>query len=249
MENDYFLTAAVISVQGNFRKSCYKWDISVHYGLEVVMNAPNFEHAAAYARQRLSTELAPHLTYHSLVHTAHEVVPAVRRFAALESVTGESEQLLVTAAWFHDLGYVVQINDHERISAEIAASVLPGLGFSNEQVEVIRGIIQATRLPQSPSTLLEQIMADADLNVLGQEDFLLRNEDLRAELAVIDHPVTDSQWYTGQLAFLRAHNYFTRSATLANRMQKSRNINLLIELMAKCQDKGSSVQHTEASNL
>jgi uncharacterized protein len=171
----------------------------------------------------------------------------VRRFAALEGVTGESQQLLETAAWFHDLGYVVQAHEHERISAEIAGSVLPTLGFSTEQVQTIQRIIMATQLPQSPSTLLEQIMADADLSVLGQTNFLLRNQALREELAVThDTMVTDCQWYAGQLAFLRNHRYFTRAANSSNRMQKVRNINHLIQLLAKCEDEGSTVEPLEA---
>jgi uncharacterized protein len=176
------------------------------------MARPNFEAATQYALGRLDQELDPQLRYHSIAHTRDDVLPAAERLAALEGVYDADLLLLRTAASFHDLGFVVQREGHEAIGAQIAATVLPGFGYSAEQIAVICGIIMATRTPQMPKTLLEQIMADADLDVVGREDFLARNEDLRAELAAYGMRFSDEQWYRSQLDFLDQHTYWTAAA-------------------------------------
>ena len=133
----------------------------------LVMHQPDFEAARQYALDRLQRELSLLVTYHSLAHTVDEVAPAADHLAALEGVTGEDLLLLRTAALYHDVGFVEQHHDHEAGSARIAAAVLPGFGYAPAQIQAIVGMILATQLPQTPHTLLEQIMADADLDILG----------------------------------------------------------------------------------
>jgi predicted metal-dependent HD superfamily phosphohydrolase len=202
------------------------------------MTPPDFERARDYARARLIRELAPTLLFHSLAHTSDDVVPAVERFAALEGVAAHDLLLLRTAAWFHDLGYVRQRAEHEAISAEIAADVLPAMGYSADDVEAIRGMIMATRIPQTPNNLREQLLADADLNVLGQPNFLVKNQALRDELAAENMIYTNAAWYGGQLKFIREHRYFTRAAQQLNNPQKAVNIEAMAALLAQSQGEG-----------
>jgi uncharacterized protein len=188
------------------------------------MDAQNFEQAKQYALQRLERELSPNLHYHGITHTRNDVVPAVEILAGMERIQGESLYLLRTAAWFHDLGFIEQPIQHELISTRIALQVLPGFGYTNEQIEVVRRAILATVLPQSPQTLLEEILTDADLDVLGRDDFMSRNENLRRELAFFGNESTDVEWYTAQLKFLEAHTYFTESARALRDAGKINNI-------------------------
>ena len=191
------------------------------------MNSQIFEQARRYAIHRLEHELSPALLYHGIAHTHDEVVPAVERLAGLEGIQGESLSLLLTAAWFHDIGYVEQATHHELIGARIALQVLPSFGYNESEVEIVRWAILATALPQSPTSLLEEILADADLDVLGREDFMQRNQDLRAELALLGKEFTDAEWYTRQIQFVEQHQYFTASARSSRNTQKSLNIAVL----------------------
>jgi uncharacterized protein len=185
---------------------------------------PDFEKAKDYVLYRLEHELSPDLTYHCLGHTQNEVVPAAERLAALEKVGGEDRLLLMTGAYFHDLGFVCQRKDHELISIQLAEQILPRLGYSDAHIAIIRGIIQATHLPQSPATLLERIMADADMDDLGNEDFWKRSCDLRLELDHYGSTYTDEEWYTNQLQLMQSHNYFTDSARLLRDTTKQQHI-------------------------
>jgi uncharacterized protein len=175
-----------------------------------MVKMPEYEKARKYVLNRLENELSPNLTYHSLKHTL-EVVSAADRLATWEKVGEEDRLLLLMGAYYHDLGFIRQRQAHESISIQLAEQTLPEFGYSDTDVVVIRGIIQATCLPQSPTNLLEMIIVDADLDYLGHEDFWERSNDLRRELEIYGDNFTDEDWYSYQLKFIQPHRYFTAS--------------------------------------
>ena len=184
----------------------------------------NFEQARDYAITRLENELSPLLTYHSIYHTVKEVVPAADYLAGLENVAGENRLLLLTAAYYHDLGFIRQRPGHEALSIEFAKETLPIYGYSESQIEIVCGIIRATRIPQSPTNQMEMIMADADLDYLGQENFHERSRDLRKELENFGTKFSDQEWYRYQIQFIQAHRYFTASARSTREVLKQQHL-------------------------
>jgi uncharacterized protein len=193
------------------------------------MTVPDFERAKQYALERLERELRETLYFHSLAHTRDDVAPAVERLAEMEGVEGEALLLLRTAALYHDLGFIELYDDHESVSIRIATESLPKFGYTPHQIERIRNMIQATRLPQSPHNLLEEILADGDLDNLGRDDFAERSRLLRAEQEARGINVSDEDWYERQLEFLRNHQYFTDAARRLRDAGKQQNLQSLIE--------------------
>lgn len=191
------------------------------------MPTPQHADAIAYALKRLELELAPELTYHSLWHTKSDVMPSAIRLAQLSEVPEAEIALLEVAAAFHDVGYVEGYQDHELISARIAAQELPRFGFSSREIERILGLILATRLPQSPRNLLEEIMADADLDALGRDDFFERSNALRQEMALRGISIAATDWRDQQRLFLEGHRYFTTAARQLRDQEKQRHIEIL----------------------
>jgi len=185
-----------------------------HWEASLQDATPDTEGAIRYALSRLERELSPELTYHSLWHTIEDVLPAARQLATLMGVSPEEARLVEIGAAYHDIGFVVRHQEHERAGAEIAAQVLPGFGFTSGQVAAVQGMILATRIPQSPRTPLEEILADADLDAMGRDDSLARSQALRAEQASFGAPVGEVEWYHRQLKFFREHRYFTTAARL-----------------------------------
>jgi uncharacterized protein len=188
------------------------------------MDAEIFAKARLYALDQLTHKLAPHFYYHNLGHTCDDVVPAVETFAQHQGVQGEAYYLIVTAAWYHDIGFIEQAPQHEFISGRIAGEVLPGFGYTAAQVKIIQEAIYATALPQSPNSPMAEILTDADLDVLGREDFLTRNAELRREIAFLGKTFTDLEWYSGQLKFLEGHTYFTQAARTIRNEGKAKNV-------------------------
>jgi uncharacterized protein len=189
-----------------------------------MVNQPDLEKAKLYVVRKLEHELSASLTYHGLIHTLKEVVPAVENLATLEKINGENRLLLLTAAYFHDLGFIRQRDGHEAVSILYAEAILPTFGYSQDQIAVIRGIIRATCLPQSPTNLLEMIMADSDLDYLGHEEYWKRSNDFRQELDNYGSIFTDEEWYEFQLRFMQSHTYFTSSERALRDASKQQHI-------------------------
>jgi uncharacterized protein len=198
---------------------------------KIPLNQPDFDSAKQYALDRLSRELLPIYTYHSLSHTRDFVIPNLEMLGDREGIMGEQRGLAVTAAAFHDLGFTLHHNDHETASIAIARQILPGMGFSEEQLSVIVGMICATRLPQQPKTFLEKLIVDADMFVLGMDSFLAANENLRNEMANIGKSFTDEAWYRAQLKFVNQFRFFTPSAQSLGNAQKAKNAAALAKLL------------------
>ncbi|MFW5748675.1 MAG: phosphohydrolase [Chloroflexota bacterium] len=188
------------------------------------MAAPDFAQAWQYALHRLEHELPDYLTYHCIEHTRDDVVVAVNLLAERMGVTGEQHMLLETGAYFHDLGFIYQVQGHESVGVAIAREVLPAFGYSDAQIDVIEGIIMATQMPQQPEGLLQEIIADADMDSLGRADFFEVAARLRAEMAVLNQPMDDIEWYTFEITFLSNHHYFTEAARELRDAQKQRNL-------------------------
>ncbi len=198
----------------------------------------DFEQAKAYALERLERELPPELVYHSLEHTRDDVVPAAARLAHLQNLPKDDNLiLLLTAAYYHDIGYVIQRQEHEKAGVDIATEVLTRFGYNKDHIAKISDIIMATRLPQSPSNTLEAIMADADLDVLSRPDNLEKSLKLRAELAAFGTTFTDAEWFSRQTEFLKTHQYFTAAAKRLHHAGKRRNIAIMSALAEQARRK------------
>jgi uncharacterized protein len=192
---------------------------------------PDSAGAYAYAIERLGRELPDFVQYHTLYHTQSDVLPALERLAVLEKIAGEPLILLRTAVFFHDIGFVIQTENHEEYSKQIALEVLPLFRYSKRQIEIIQSLIETTKIPQTPHTLLDQVMADADLDVLGRSDFLSRSQALRSEMQALGKSMSDIEWYTSQLRFMTNHRYFTKSACSLRNPRKLKNIANLERLL------------------
>jgi uncharacterized protein len=188
------------------------------------MGAPDLAGLRAYVVGRLERELPAALKYHCVAHTIDDVVPAAMRLASLRGLSARDAALLEAGALLHDVGFVERRDGHEQVGVRVAREVLPEVGFDAAEIDVVAGIIGATRLPQSPRTPLEMLMADADLDVLGRGDFFDKNDALRAELAAYGQASDDARWYREQLNFVVRHSYFTDVAGALRRQGKERNI-------------------------
>ncbi|MCY1378022.1 hypothetical protein D3C87_1448270 [compost metagenome] len=85
-------------------------------------------------------------------------------------------------------------------------------------------MIMATRIPQMPQNLLEEILADADLDYLGRDDFFTIGDRLYEELSVFGMVSNEWDWNVLQVKFLEAHHYFTDTAIRLRKQKKEENL-------------------------
>ena len=157
----------------------------------------------------LSDNLPENYFYHNPGHTLY-VLDKALEIGKHEGCSKEDLNLLSTAALWHDTGYIKMYRNHEEESCNLARHYLPAYNFSSSEIEIICGIIMATRIPQSPTTKLEEILADADLEYLGTESFDFKSDCLFRELQSMNALLTETTWNQMQISFLQNHHYFTR---------------------------------------
>lgn len=180
----------------------------------------------AYILQKLRDNLPPHLKYHTPAHTL-DVYARSEEIAEKEGVKGRIRELLLVAAVYHDAGYLYQRIDHEMRSCEIARTVLPEYGYDEDEVEQVCRIIMATKLPQSPNSLAEEIICDADLDYLGRDDFFETGEGLYHEMLHAGVVNNHEEWDEIQIQFLEQHHFFTATSQQRRNHKKQENLNRL----------------------
>lgn len=150
------------------------------------------------------------LVYHNLNHTEHVIKHAVE-IGNHYQLSDRDFFIVQCACWFHDVGYLDGRDQHEKKGAEAAAIFLRSLEVNEETIQEIQGCIMATKMPQSPKNLLQQIVCDADLYHLGSEDFKDRNKLMRKETkAVCNKEIDKNLWRLGTLQLLESHHYHTQ---------------------------------------
>jgi uncharacterized protein len=175
---------------------------------------------------KLKNELPANLYYHSIDHTL-DVYNCAASIAKEEGVSDSDLKLLLVAAIYHDAGYLIQNEDHEEHSCAIAREYLPQFKYTKEDIDLVCGIIMATKIPQSPKSHLEEIICDADLNYLGRTDFFSIGENLYKEMIAIGYIKNWEEWNKLQVDFLQKHHYFTAAAKRHNYLQKEENLALI----------------------
>jgi len=177
---------------------------------------------------RLEKELDPRLGYHNITHTL-DVLEQAEVLAKQENVTDKHDLLLLkTAAVFHDSGFLFVYKGHEEKGCEIASGSLRNV-FSEEDIKKICGMIMATKIPQSPNTLLEQIICDADLDYLGRNDFEPISQTLHKEFIIFKIIPEDIIWDHIQIKFFESHHYFTGTSISKRNEKKLKHLNILKE--------------------
>jgi uncharacterized protein len=176
-----------------------------------ILNMINVTAIKAHILSVLKEGLSSKLTYHNINHTL-DVTSQCMQIAGAEGITDkEVLSALYIAALYHDAGFLFVYTGHEEKSCELARKELPGYGVDPDMIENICTIIMATKIPQSPKNLLQQIICDADLDYLGRDDFFTISENLCKEM--LEYKIVNSkqEWEDRQILFLQTHSYFTPS--------------------------------------
>lgn len=177
---------------------------------------------------RLQSGLAPHLTYHDAAHTVY-VMDCAEFLANMENLPVHERRLVSAAALYHDTGFLIDALAHEEKSCALARTELPAFGYSSEDIVQICEMIMATKLPQSPRTHAECVVADADLYYLGTDKYKEYSEKLFHELRAFNPMLSEHHWYDIQVRFLSAHTYHTEYAKKILEPVKQRHMRQLIK--------------------
>lgn len=169
------------------------------------------------------------LKFHNGIHTK-EVVKAVEDMAKHYKLSEQDRTIVILSAYFHDLGYCGSVKEeHEIRSADLAASFLREKKVDSEVITTVRGCILATKMPQSPQNILEEIVCDADLYHFGSDWFDIRNKLMRQEAGAYGYGSNKEDWRNNTIKLMESHRYHTEYGKKILEEKKQKNIELLKE--------------------
>ena len=156
----------------------------------------------------LNSKLNESYYYHNAEHSLYVLAKATE-IAQHEHCSAAEIELVRAAALWHDTGFITIYEGHEEAGCNLVKKYLPDFGYTGTAINTICGMIRATKIPQSPTNKLEQIVADADLEYLGTANAITIANKLFKELQAFNPHLSATQFNLMQVLFLQNHRYFT----------------------------------------
>ncbi|NVK08406.1 MAG: HD domain-containing protein [Tenacibaculum sp.] len=181
----------------------------------------------------LSEKLDKNFVYHNIAHTQRVVEKSLELIEG-ESFSEEQQQILTLAAWFHDVGYTVNPENHEEESIKIATDFLKTKEVEEGIIDEVSKLIASTQMGAKPQTELEKVLRDADCSHVGSKNYTDFNELLRKERELVcEKKIKTVEWDDSNLDFLTKHRFYTSKASKLWEKQKSKNIAQLLKRKQK----------------
>jgi len=188
-----------------------------------------YEQTKQFIIGKLTRGLPSNLYYHG-VHHVLDVLVAAEMLGKQEKVSEKEMELLRVAVLFHDSGFTITPKNHEQLGCDLVKETLPGFGYTNEEINIVCGMIMATAYPQKPKNHLEEIICDADLDYLGRDDFFTIGSSLHKEMNTNGSVKTEAEWNRLQEDFLDSHHYFTKTANRLRGQKKEEHLEKIREM-------------------
>lgn len=183
------------------------------------------------AWELLVFKLTEDLHYHSIRHTIN-ALKHCEDYLRYYQINAYDSKLLRLGVLLHDIGFTVSYENHEIQGVKIAIELMSECNFSKNDIQVVTGLIMATKLPQSPKNLLEEIICDVDLDYLGRPNYYKISELLYKELLVKNEYFDRTQWNRMQIDFLLNHSYHTKFARIRRQVSKDQRIAELMHIVS-----------------
>ncbi len=190
--------------------------------------------AYEFVSDLLQNKLSEKIVYHNFTHS-NEVFETTKKLADESGLNTSETEIVLLAALFHDSGYTVKREEHEIISSEIANEFLTAQNYPADKIEKVKSCIVASRIPQQPKDLLEEVVCDADLSHFGKKSFFEKGDLLRVELEQsTGKTYTDFEWLKNSLDIMIGNPFRTKAAKENFGKQRTEN---LLKLQKKLRKK------------
>lgn len=192
--------------------------------------------AESFIKETLPERLNPAMVYHNLDHTLDVAAHCALLLENIKVDDLTSENIML-AALFHDCGYTVTIEGHEKESCRIANEFLHSNGFSAERTAAVEALIMSTSHGVAPQNTAEAIIRDADILHTGKKGYKKKTAILKKEVEWIRRKeLTDQEWTVENIRFLKSAVFHTKFAKERFGTRKDENLKkqegLLKELLA-----------------
>ncbi|NKI31616.1 Pycsar system effector family protein [Croceivirga thetidis] len=186
--------------------------------------------AEEFVTDILLNKLDKEFLYHNLKHTQRVVKSTKELLAEIDLPENEKERLEL-AAWFHDTGYSLGTENHEKESSIIAKEFLQKENYSQTDISNIERLILATKMGYEPESLDEEIIRDADASHFAQKSYWETTGFLREELKLLGiADYSAKEWREKNIKMFRVHHrYYTDYAKENWEPGKQKNLKKLVK--------------------
>ncbi|SDJ79257.1 Predicted metal-dependent phosphohydrolase, HD superfamily [Catalinimonas alkaloidigena] len=201
----------------------------------------------SFVEEYFRVHLSPKIRYHTIEH-AQAVASACKDIGEHSGLSDAELEVVQLAGWLHDTGYGVNgpLN-HEEESKKIASAFLTGEHYDAQRLGQVLGCIDATRMPQSPKTLAEKVVCDADLCHLASDTYFRSAKLLKQEVAAVrGQKIGKAKWLQGNQDFFNTHDFFTEYARNNLQPLKDKNLEQIQQKLRKIEQKSTKAAEPQA---
>ena len=193
------------------------------------------EKADRFVFELFKEKLPTTFVYHNYTHTKRVVKSAQEIIDNTPSLTDSEKEIILLAAWLHDSGYTVSLDNHETHSIAIAKEFLEKEGVDQKIMQQVAACIEVTNVQVPPRTPLEEIIKDADCSHFAKDYFKETSELLRQEMMLHKvHNYSPSEWLQETIKmFTKNHRFYTVYAIKNWTAVKNENLISLLNEQAK----------------
>ena len=183
--------------------------------------------AGSFVSNLLADSLPDSIKFHTIDHAKY-VVDSSEFIGRNSGLSDDELNVVKLCAWFHDAGYIISPENHETEGARIAAEFLTAKGIDDNIISQVKNCILATRIPQQPTDLISQVLCDADLMHLSEDNYIERIEKMRKEwINLSEKKIGKRKFHTSSVKFFQNHEYHTDFAKKELQPKKDKNLQLL----------------------
>lgn len=193
--------------------------------------------AKLYAIDYFGQNESEKLSFHTLQHTM-KVVQQAELIGKNEQLSTEEMQAVLIGSWFHDIGYLTQIKDHEEASIRIMHDFFKKHPVSNSIAEMAERCIQATKREYPPKSIPEKVIVDADVSHIGSERFISISKKLRKErISCQNKDIPALAYWEETRTFLNTQTFYTDFAKAQFLAIKNENLSKVETMIQELESK------------
>ncbi len=191
------------------------------------INSNLIREANNYVSVLLKEKLTADFVFHNLEH-AQYVSNKAELIGKNSGLNDEDINLVKLCGLFHDTGYISGYEAHEMKSAEIVADFLKSKEIGDEIITRVKNCILSTHIPQEPKDLISQVLCDADMAHLAEDNYFERIEKMRLEWnKTLGNKFSKRKFHKISEKFFRHHSYYTDFARKEFEPKKEKNLQLI----------------------
>ena len=198
----------------------------------------NIQEVEAFIENLFNEKIPEYLTYHDLVHTRY-VADQAKLIGEKSGLSEEELNIVLAATWFHDSGFAVSTEEHEKEGQNIAKEYLSSQGIETQIIDRVLFCIGATKMPQNPGDdNLAKVLCDADMSYLASDFYMDRTKLLRKEWNHIsEEKMSKRSYWEETVEMFGNHNYYTEYGKKELSPEKEKNLTLIMNILAGAPNK------------